>query len=88
MNKDLKSELDKLKSRKSISSQISSLSHNSIKPMPGTAPMITGKVNMNSDFFSNKVFKDNNTSKMFAKVIFPVTEQDEEENKLDSTISE
>ena len=46
--------------------------------------MITGKVNMNSDFFSNKVFKNNNTSKMFAKVIFPVTEQDEED-KLDQT---
>ena len=46
--------------------------------------MITGKVNMNSDFFSNKVFKNNNTSKMFAKIIFPVTEQDEED-KLDQT---
>lgn len=46
--------------------------------------MITGKVNMNSDFFSNKVFKNNNTSKMFAKVIFPVAEQDEED-KLEVT---
>ena len=49
--------------------------------------MITGKVNINSDFFSNKVFKSNTNAKKYAKVIFPINEQVEEEKFDQQSVS-